>query len=79
MDTSWISPALVGVGIVYSMWRDGQRDARREAKQETVQNQHQDWLLSHSKKIADLQTGQSGHGERIKALEALRDYGAHGD
>jgi hypothetical protein len=78
VDSSWISPVLVAAGIAYSIWRDSQRDAKREATHEAVQKQHSDWLKSHSKKIADAQVSLSEHGQRISALEALRDFG-HGD
>lgn len=78
MDASWISPALVGLGIAYGFWRDSKKDAKREATHEAIQHQHADWLRSHSKKIADAQAKLSDHGERISALEGLRDTRAHG-
>ncbi len=74
MDLSWVSPALVGAGVIFQLWREAKRSGGREARLEAAEAR----LNSHSGQIRDVRIDIADHGERIAHLEGLVCSDVHG-
>jgi hypothetical protein len=78
METWWISPALVGLGIAVNLILAARRDARHQGVIDTQITDLDGRLDRHSSAINDLHDARISHGERISALESWRkEHGTH--
>lgn len=72
MDSSWISPAIVAVGVVVNIFVGMRRDAKRQGANEEIQKALLARVTAHGEEIDDLRTKHAVHGERLASLESWR-------
>jgi len=65
----WVSPALVGCGIAFQLWREAKKSGARESKLEA----HEARLNSHSTQLGKLRDEQEDLVSRVSTIEGRCD------
>jgi hypothetical protein len=73
MEVWWISPALVGIGIVFSVFLGARRDAKHSGIVDANLEAHAVQLARHTLQFDEVNAHLSEHGERITAVESRCD------
>jgi hypothetical protein len=69
MDLSWVSPALVGLGVVANFALGLRRDAKREGRRDERMDAHEKRLNSHSAQLTDLRADVGEQAEKIAKIQ----------